>query len=535
MPGFGFTRVLAIHPPVDFTAGLSSTIPSINLTVLSLLKEATHRRSDIDIVAGKADVVAALIRLWLCTPDTAVAGRAHDVITGLLKPQLSADGEENTMSDSGFLKENLMWRRILRDRDIYGSIFSICSLTTVGQEGSLSRREKTLSQARLLEMLLIIDSGPVRTSQIPDIEERFGVKNGGLLQFAAIHMVDYEDDVLMHITLIDFYANYLKTGQDFALNFMRSNGLHNRSMAYYLEPERQDSMDVSFLYGTSAGYISAYCSTYPGDLLLSPVAIKILARVTQEVESTSSSQWAQGKTPQHGLLILVSLPRVMLVPGTEASSPLFSIPVKPANSEAFVVLATIFNGCQRGVPENQAAARALYFLEMENLPNFWECVVAAADTVALKESALQALGLIDAVISASWSPLTDLEYPRSTQFKLPSERELASRCQVESLPRSGIEAIMTQPALGIVVPYLMRPAQSFSSLVGGGRGDVESAVYSIAAAKLDVLIKFHQKLKEWVKARGEGQEMVAAVGRRVAQGAMESMSEAGSHVGTMEL
>lgn len=535
MPDYGFTRVLAIHPPVDFTAGLSSTIPSINLTVLSLLKEATYRKSDIDIVAGKADVVAALIKLWLCTPDTAVAERAHEVITGLLKQQVSGDGGENSMSDSGFLKENLMWRRILRDRDIYGSIFSICSLTTVGQEGSLSRREKTLSQARLLEMLLNIDSGPVRMSQIPDIEERFGVQNGGLLQFAAIHMVDYRDDVLMHITLLDFYANYLKTVPESALSFMRSNGLHNRSMAYYLEPEKQDPMDLAYLYGTSAGYISAYCSTYPQDLLLSPVAVRILARVTQEIENTSSSQWAQGKTPRHGLLILVSLPRVMLVSGTQASSALFSIPVYSASSEAFAILATIFNGCQQGVPENQAAARALYFLEMENFPNFWESVVAVADTVALKESALQALGLIDAVISASWSPLTDLEPPSSALFKLPSERELASRCQVESLPRSGIEAIMTQPALGIVVPYLMRPAQSFSSLVGGGRGDVESAVYSIATAKLDVLMKFHQKLKEWVKARGEGQEMVAAVGRRVAQGAMGSMSEAGGHVGTMEL
>ena len=535
MPDYGFTRVLAIHPPVDFTAGLSSTIPSINLTVLSLLKEATYRKSDIDIVAGKADVVAALIKLWLCTPDTAVAEQAHEVITGLLKQQVSGDGGENAMSDSGFLKENLMWRRILRDRDIYGSIFSICSLTTVGQEGSLSRREKTLSQARLLEMLLNIDSGPVRMSQIPDIEERFGVQNGGLLQFAAIHMVDYRDDVLMHITLLDFYAKYLRTAPESALIFMRSNGLHNRSMAYFLEPEKQDPMDLAYLYGTSAGYISAYCSTYPQDLLSSSVAVQILARVTQEVENTSSSQWAQGKTPRHGLSILVSLPRVMLVSGTQASSALFSIPVYSASSEAFVILATIFNGCQRGVPENQAAARALYFLEMENFPNFWECVVAAADTVALKESALQALGLIDAVISASWSPLTDLEPPSSALFKLPSERELASRCQVESLPQSGIEAIMTQPALGIVVPYLMRPPQSFSSLVGGGRGDVESAVYAIATAKLDVLIKFYHKLKEWIKDRGEGQEMVAAVGRRVAQGAMGSMSEAGGHVGTMEL
>ncbi|KAF6225480.1 hypothetical protein HO133_009480 [Letharia lupina] len=527
---YDFTRVLTIQPPVDFTAGFTSSLPSINLAVLSLLEKATYRKSDIDIVAGKADVVAALVKLWLCTPDTAVAGRAHDVIVGLL---LANEGE-HTMSDSGIMDEGLIWRRILRDRDIYGSIFSICSLNTAGQEGPLSKREKTVSQARLLDMLLKIDSSPVRTSQIPEIEQQFGVNNGGLLHFAAIHMVEYQDDVLMHMTLIEFYANYLGTSHTYALHFLRSNGLHDRALAYYLEPEKQDSLDLTYLYGASAKYLSTYCSTFPQDLLPSPLAGHILSRVTQAVENTSSIQWAQGKIPKHDLRVLVSLPRVMLIPRTQASSPLFLIPVKPANPDAFAALAHILHGSHGGKPEERAAARALYYLEMENISTFWGRVVAAADTVALKESALSALSLIGAVITAKWSPLPDTEPSGSTPFRLPSEGELASKCNAASLPKSGIEAIMSQPALGIVVPYLMRPPQSFGNLVSGGRGDVESAVYQIAAAKHDVLTLLHMKLKAWVGTRAEGQEMVAAVERRVMQGAMGGTGEVGGRVGTME-
>lgn len=528
---YDLKRVLTIQPPVDFIAGLSSPLSPINFVVLSLLEKATYRKSDSDIMAGKADVIAALIKLWLCTPDTAVAGWAHDVIVGLLL----ADEGGNTMSDSGIMDEGLMWRRILRDRDIYGSIFSICSLNTAGQEGPLSRREKTVSQARLLDMLLKIDSRPVRMSQIPEIEQRFGVSNGGLLHFAAIHMVDYRGDVLMHMTLIQFYANYLGTGHTFALDFLRSNGLHTRSMAYYLEPEKHDSLDLTYLYGSSAKYLQCYCTTYPQDLLSSPIAGDILARVTSVVENTSSSQWAHGKIPKHDLHVLVKLPRVMLIPWTQASSPVLLMPVKPANPDAFGVLAHILHGGDGSMPEERAAARALYYLEMEHHSGFWECVVGVADTVALKESALSAIALIGAVITAKWSPLPDTEPSSSTQFKLPSESQLASMCHVASLPQSGIEAIMSQPALGTVIPYLMRPAQSFGSLVGGGRGDVESAVYMIAAAKHDVLILLHQRLEQWVGTRAEGRDMLAAVGRRVALGPMGGTSEVGGRIGTLEM
>lgn len=552
-PEYNFKRVLTIEPPVDFTAGFSSSLPPVNLAALSLLKKATFKKGDIDLVAGKADVVATLIKLWLCTPDTAVATRAHEVIKGLLLAGKAGndmgDGgitsDSGTTSDSepwekdlGVMDKGLMWRRVFRDRNIYGSIFSICSLSTIGQEGSRSKREKTISQARLLEMLLGINSNPIRTSQIPDIEQHFGVQDGGLLQFAAIHMIDYQDDVLMHMTLINFYARFLGRGHDFskfALDFLRSNGLHTRSMAYYLEPERQDSLHRPLLYGSSANYLAAYCLSYPRDLLSSPVAGHILSRVTHEIENTHSSQWAQGNGLKHDLLLLEALPRVTLLPNTQASSPLFLIPVKPPSPEAFTALSHILH-CRMGHRrEETAAARALYYLEMEKVPDFWQCVVAAADTVALKESALSALMLIKDIIMTKWTPLPDTAPSRSSLFRLPTEKELCSMCDAESLPQSGIEAIMAQPALGVVIPYLLRPAPSTSILVGRGSGDVESAAYKIAVAKYDVLTVLHQKLEEWVAGRGEGQEMVRAVGRRVAEGPMGGANGYGSQVGTLEL
>lgn len=531
---YDFKRVLTIQPRVDFTAGFSSPLPTVNLAVLSLLEKATFRTSDVDIVAGRADVVAALITLWLCTQDTTVAERAHDVIEGLLL----ADEGGNTTGNRAIMDENLMWRRVLRDKDIYGSIFSICSLSTADQEGSLSKREKTVSQARLLGMLLKIDSDPVRTSQIPEIEQRFGVKNGGLLQFAAIHMVDYRDDVLMHMTLINFYAAYLRTNHTFALHFLQSTGLHTRSMAYYLEHEKQDPLDHKYLCPSSAEYLSTYCSTYPQELSSSPIAGHILSRVTQAVESGHYGTAPRGQIVSQDLGVLVSLPRIMLIPTTHGSSPLFLIPVKPASPAAFAALAHILHGGDGSMPEEQAAARALYHLEMEHFTDFWECVVDAADTVALKETALSALSLIGAVIKATWSPRPRTEPPSSTPFKIPSESELARRCHAELLPRSGIDAIMTQPVLGVVIPYLMKPPQHFGSLVGGGRGDVESAAYQVAAAKYDVLVQLHQRLKQLTGTRPLGQNMlaaVAAVGRRVAQGPFGGTSEVGGRVGTMEM
>lgn len=64
--------------------------------------------------------------------------RAHDVIVGLL---LTNEGR-NTISNSAIMSEDLMWTRILRDRDIYDFIFSFYNLSTADQKESLSERKR---------------------------------------------------------------------------------------------------------------------------------------------------------------------------------------------------------------------------------------------------------------------------------------------------------------------------------------------------------------------------------------------------------
>ena len=545
---YTFSRVLTIDPPADLLAGLVARSPPLNLTTLCLLEKAKQRLSDVGIVAGKADVVCALVRLWLCTQDTAVAGRAHDVILGLLLP------DAFNQAAIGLVEGGLMWRRIFRDKDIYGLIFSICSLSTVGQDGQPSKRDKTVAQARLLDILLRIDSEPIRTSQIPEIERQYGVKDGGLLQFAAIHMVDYKADLLMHVNLLGFYTTYLSSkyktiplnpttnwtkASTFALDFLRKNGMHDHALSYFLYPDDKDPVDLTFLYARSASYLGIWCSVYPKDFLGQHTMVKAtLNRLLSALQMVTTAQWAHGQAPNNDLHVLASLPRVTLLPRGRAPSPLVFIPARPANEEAFKTLAYIFNGSKDTTLEmadqENAAARALYYFYTANSPNFWRDVVSAAETVALKDTALAALSVIAAVITAHWAPLPTTLISVSP-FELLTEGELATKCGAPALPKSGVEAIMTEPAIGTVVPYLIKPAQTFSNLVGGGRGDVESAAYQVAVAKHETLIHLHETLKRWVGGHPEAQEMLATVGRRVAQGPMGGSSEVGGRVGTMEL
>ena len=550
---YEFSRVLSIQPPVDFITGLTSSISVIKITVLDLLRKAQFRTSDIGIVAGKPEIVGALVRLWLCSPDTAVATRAQDVLSEMLV----AEVQSSPMGpDRNIVDECLLWRRLFRDKDIYDSMFSLCSFSTIGQDGQPSKSGKTIAQARLLDMILHIDSEPLRTSQLAEIERRYGVpQEGGLLHFAAVSMVDYKDDVLMHMTLMDFYTKYLsmelahlqpspRSTADldrphfYPLHFLQAANIHERTISYYLNPEAHDSTDLTFLYGSSANYLAVYCSTCSQDMLRHENIVEsVLNRLSNVLETVSPGQWAQGQTPKHDLRVIASLPRVTLIP-SRLNSPLYLLPSKSASPNTFNAMAQIFNGRDGSKSaQEHAAARVLYFLYMEIAPSFWTEVVSAAETVAMKDVALAAISLIGAIITAQWAPLEGSPSSDCSAFALPTEEKLAERCHTHGvqLPRSGIETIMSQPAIGTVVPYLMKPAQTFSNLVGGGRGDVESAAYSIAVAKHDVLILLHQKLKDWVGDHGDVREMVATVGRRIAQGSMGGSSDVGGRVGTMDL
>ncbi len=558
---FTFDRVLAIDPAIDFAAGLASPSPPINSITLSLLSKAKHERGHSEIVAGKPQVVAALIRLWLCTPDTAVADKAQKVLLGLLQAHDITLADDTGLQQENAFYEGLMWRRVFRDRDIYGSIFALCSLATAGRDGQPSKREKTIAQARLLDLILQIYCEELRVSQFADIEEQYGVKNGGLLDFAALHMVAYKDDVLMHMTLIDFYTKYLSStfhsnsivgcspNSSKALDFLVEKDLHSRSMSYYLEPNNA-SLDSTWLYNSSANYLSTYCSNYPTHLLdASPSLVGIIhTRLRSVFNGVSSSQWAQNMAPTHDLHVLVSLPRIALLQDTDHPSPLSLIRAWPANTDAFGALATIFHGraitrkhsvqiSDESAPQEAAAARALYFRYLARFPHFWTHVVKAAETVALKETALAALDLVGAVITARWAPLPTNPGSNSSdsRYRLPSEIELSHQYHSDRpLPPSGILALLATPALESVVPYLLRPAQSFSNLVGG-RGDTESAAYKVAVHKYEVLELFYRELQGVASSTGKMEEIVAAVRKRLAQGPMGGVSDVGGNVGTMEL
>ncbi|KAL8884018.1 MAG: hypothetical protein Q9215_007842 [Flavoplaca cf. flavocitrina] len=563
---YTFARVLDIDPPVDFTAGLKALFPSINLVTLSLLEKAKFKSSDAGIVAGKPEVVAALIELWLSTSNTAVSSKAHTVLLGLLIAGERDQGATTTSSQDRYdlPAQSLMWRRVFRDKDIYESIFRICSLTNAGHNGELSKRDKSVAQARLLDLLVKIDCESIRRPQMPEVESRYGVKDGGLMEFAALKMVGYEDDVLMHMTLIDFFADLLKPGHsvietgDFASYQLSSRSyekqqlraIHARTSSYYLEPKRHSSVDSTYLYGRSANYLATYCSHHPAHFLSSQSVVdSSITRLLEVLNKMTPGQWAQGSTPKHDLHVLASLPRQALLPTPTSASPLFLLSAKPPNEDALQTLATVFQG-----PKNEhspidhtpsdtesqqaSAARALYWLYLDQYPTLWQHVTKAAETVALKDTALAAIALINAIVTASWAPLPSNTNPESNQepYALPTETQLSSKCHTsQPLPPTGLLAILTPPALETVLPYLLRPAQTFSNLVGGGKGDVESAAYRVAAAKYDVLVSLKSRLQEYVAETGELQEVVGVVNKRLALGPMGGNSEVGGRIGTLEL
>lgn len=556
---YTFSRVLDIQPSVHFSAGLSAPSPPINLVTLLLLGKAKLRRSDADIVAGKPEVVGSLIRLWLSTPDTAVSLKAHDVFLGLLTAeeggQTSVTAQHKTHHEPHH--QSLMWRRVFRDKDIYESFYWLCSLKHVGHAGHLSKRDTTIAQARLLDLLVEIDCESIRTSHIKEVEDRYGVIQDGLLEFAAVRMVDYEDDVLMHSTLIDFFAELLKPEHSVirhsdastvhpshhsspSLDFLVRWKLHSQILSYYIDPSTHSSLDVIYLYSRSANYLATYCFYYP-ELCISRDGrehVDILRRVMEVLDDVSPGQWAQDMVPKHDLHVLASLPGYSLLPDPLHGTSLYLLPTNPPNAAALQTLATVFRGPNSDEIDpstsSQSVARALYFFYLNNNKRMWYDVVKTAETVALKDEALAAIALIEAVVTASWAPL-----PSSRGSDLPlllTETELAEKCHsTRPLPPSGVLAILAPPALEAVLPYLFRPAQSFSNLVGGGKGDVESAAYRVAAAKYDVLLSLKAKLKEIVQETAQLGEVISAVDKRLALGVLGGQSDVGGRVGTLEL
>ena len=515
---FSFDKVLNIKPPVDFAAGLTINSPPINLATLGLLEKATSSASNAGIIAGKPEVVAALVRKWLCTHDTNVAQKATVVLTKLLcvDAGIPFRDEERPSFPADEYFTRLMWRRLFCDKDIYGLVFSLCSLTTAGREGQPSKRDKTVAQSRLLDFVNAFANFPmIHTNQIPEIEEAFGVRSGGLLEFATMHMIDYKNDVLMHVTLIDFFTSFISgdgarepsSGPDSTfqystkrLNFLVSNALHSRTLTYFIYPEEQEPLDVAYLYSRAAHYVAEYVAHYPNHLLKQRDEVRaILTRLSNVLQNVSTGQWAHGKAPKDDLYVLGSMPRITLISGNGPGDPYFQVPSRPISVDGLEAIVQGFGDAKQDtaldladptpfIENEKAAGMVLYSQYLEEHQNFWTQVINAAETLALRDNCLAAHAVIKTAIEAEWAPLPS--EPSNAEYPLPTDRQLSDSCPLyrEFHPTSGVMAVMTSPALDVVVPYLLRPVPPFSSL------DKESTAYRISVVKRDILRILRVKL-----------------------------------------
>lgn len=148
-------------------------------------------------------------------------------------------------------------------------------------------------------------------------------------------------------------------------------------------------------------------------------------------------------------------------------------------------------------------------------------IVTHAETIAMKDNALAALTLVRAIITSSWSPTP----PPDT---IPPNDPILNRLQ--NFPKTGLDLILDPTLSGGVLPSLLKPATTFSNLVGG-RGDAENAAYQVAMAKFDVLKALGHRLEK----EGGRQNVLAMVRSRVNEGPWGEGGSAGSRIGTLDL
>ena len=292
----------------------------------------------------------------------------------------------------------------------------------------------------------------------------------------------------------------------------------------------------------------------------SPIKDRTLSQLCQALD-LSPSHWAHAASPKHDLHILASLPRASLFPRSGAgpsgwsSSPLSLLPSRATNPDVLDTLASVFHGPvsqevltfplhsaeppavhQPYIQSEAQAARALYYLYLNNNPRLYDDLVKHAETVALEPDALAAINVITSVATAQWLPLPQQSLENA--MALPTEDGFISWLPVPptATPESGALALLAPPSLEHTLPYLLRSAQTFSNIVGG-LGDTENSAFKIAVAKFHALKSLHTRLQDRVVIEpGQGyEEIVETLRKRIAEGPLGRQVQAGTSIATMEL
>ena len=202
---------------IDFEPGLDLQATPFHGLILTLVEKATTTSVDAQALANRPALVSSVVRLWLCTHDAGIATQAEELLTSLLRISKNEPITTDAEAPLHTYGTGPMWRRLFSDRDITSLYYHYTSLKQLPSPALplLNKRDKTVAQARLLSWLPRVgamDWAIIASSHRLDIEQAAGLnQDQGLLHYAALKMVDTEDDVLMHMTLINFFSTLITT------------------------------------------------------------------------------------------------------------------------------------------------------------------------------------------------------------------------------------------------------------------------------------------------------------------------------------
>ncbi|KAK3991055.1 hypothetical protein QBC44DRAFT_324156 [Cladorrhinum sp. PSN332] len=245
-----FTQILQLASEESLITALGSPSPQVNLLALTILHKAASSPGDAAILSVMPSLFSALITTWLASPQVEVAQKGLKVLGDLLDvdcplpppppPPPISSGITPTYSELVLHKapgKGLLWNLLFNSEEVYSLLLDLISgrhpATAAGNSHQLS-----LAQGRALRILPrlaclnlegisrsglgVIPALPVRVPNghhsVEGEEEEEEKKEEpevsrptpgeGLLQFAALHMID-KQDVLMHLSLVDFFEAFV--------------------------------------------------------------------------------------------------------------------------------------------------------------------------------------------------------------------------------------------------------------------------------------------------------------------------------------
>ncbi|KAK6365170.1 hypothetical protein LTS17_011402 [Exophiala oligosperma] len=172
--------------------GLTSPSISVQLFCLAYLQKAADSPSGASFVAASSPLVQCLLTIWLSSESTEIAERCLEAIEALLA--VDSHSSFTVVSTKDRLAEaqgqGLLWRRIFTDPQVYSIMFEWTSLR-------VSNRDVKTKKVESRFMGEGVDDQPY----------------GGLLRYAASHMID-QRDILMEVLRQDFFMKLLAVIQE---------------------------------------------------------------------------------------------------------------------------------------------------------------------------------------------------------------------------------------------------------------------------------------------------------------------------------